>query len=515
MNNPNSYGSSSDILGHPRGLPSLFFTEMWERMSYYGMRALLVLFMVAAIADGGLGIDEADAIAIYGLYTGAVYFMGLSGGWIADRLLGSQKAIWYGAIIIMCGHIVLAIPSEKSFFIGLVLVVLGTGLLKPNISALVGLLYKGGDPRRDAGYSIYYMGINIGSVIGNLVCGYLQVAYGYHWAFGAAAVGMALGLLVFRMTIDSLHGHGAKPSQPMNESGTKKAWGVIALVIAIIVSITVMGIAGFISFDPIIIAKYTAGIFTAIFFVYFGYIFFMGQLNGTEKKGMLALFLICVASALFWSGFEQAGGTLNLFAQKYTDRFIDDFEIPTAWFQGLNSVYIIVLSPFIAYLWMFLGKKVYNPTSGIKCAIGLLIMASGFLVMFSAASYAAQGLKVAPYWLVATYFLHSLGELFLSPIALSAVSKLSPKRFAGQLMGVFVLTYSIGNVVAGVLASGYDPKEVTNLPNLFYDIAIISLISGGVILALTIFVTQKWEKEADEANGNSPETQEAKAATAS
>ena len=503
MNDTPQHGSSTDIFGHPRGLITLFTTEMWERMSYYGMRALLVLFMTTAMQDGGLGITAANAAAIYGLYTGAVYFMGLSGGWIADRLIGGQKAIWYGAVIIMCGHIVLAIPSEQSFFVGLVLVVLGTGLLKPNISALVGLLYNSGDPRRDAGYSIYYMGINIGSVIGNLVCGYLAVTMGWHWAFGAAAVGMALGLLYFRTRIDSLEGHGAEAAEPMSPSATKKSWGVITAVLATIATITILGIAGVITFSPIVIAKYTAIAFTAIFFVYFGYIFFLGELNGTEKKGMLALFLICVASALFWSGFEQAGSSMNLFAQDHTDRFVKTFEIPTAWFQSLNSIYIIVLSPFIAALWINLGKKVYNPTSGIKCAIGLIIMASGFLVMFSAATYAAQGMKVAPYWLVATYFLHSVGELCLSPIALSAVSKLSPKRFAGQLMGVFVLTYSIGNIVAGLLATGYNPDDVSTLPGLYYDIALISMVFGGVILALAIFVTQKWEKQVDTNNEKS------------
>ncbi|WP_150138609.1 peptide MFS transporter [Candidatus Enterovibrio escicola] len=514
MNTPTSFGASTDVLGHPRGLPTLFFTEMWERMSYYGMRALLILFMTTAMQDGGMGITAANAAAIYGLYTGAVYFMGLSGGWIADRLIGSQKAIWYGAIVIMCGHIVLAVPTEESFFVGLVLVVLGTGLLKPNISAMVGLLYKSGDPRRDAGFSIYYMGINLGSVIGNFVCGYLAVTKGYHWAFGAAAVGMALGLLYFRTKLDSLEGHGSEASEPMSESGTKISWSIVSLVLAGIATVTVLGIAGIITFAPVTIAGYTAIVFTIIFFLYFGYIFFLGDLNGTEKKGMMALFLICVASTLFWSGFEQAGSSMNLFAQDHINRMWGNFEIPTAWFQSLNSIYIIVLSPFIAALWIHLGKKVYNPTSGIKCAIGLIIMASGFLVMFSAATYASQGLKVAPYWLVVTYFLHSVGELCLSPIALSAVSKLSPKRFAGQLMGVFVLTYSIGNIVAGLLATGYDPENVSTLPGLYYDIAMNSMLCGAVILLLMVFVTQKWEKEVESVANDSAEAKPT-AATAS
>lgn len=494
-----------DFLGHPGGLMTLFFTEMWERMSYYGMRALLVLFMTASIQEQGLGITVASATAIYGLYTGFVYFMGLPGGWLADRLLGGQKAVWYGGIIIMSGHIVLAIPHDYSFFIGLILVVLGTGLLKPNIGAMVGQLYSAQDPRRDAGYTLYYMGINIGSIIGYGVCGYLQVEMGYHWAFGAAAVGMGIGLIQYRKTIHKLEGAGAKPLLAMSESGQKKAWLAIGAFLVSLTVVTALMLTGKLSFDPVTLAQYTALFITAVFLAYYASVYIFGDLNGDEKRRLGALFLVCLASICFWAGFEQAGSSLNLFGRDYTDRMIGAFEIPPAWFQSANSFFIIVLSPFVAALWVNLAKRMITPSYGIKCALGLIIMATGFIVMFFAAQIAASGLKVAPYWLVATYFLHTVGELCLSPVALSAVSKLSPKRYAGQMMGVFVLTYSIGNVVAGLLAGHFDPEKVDQMPNLYLQISFFT-IAVGIVVALITLKTRHWEKlannEPDEPVGN-------------
>ncbi|MEM7359790.1 MAG: peptide MFS transporter [Pseudomonadota bacterium] len=496
MNQPINQSLNTGFYGHPSGLKTLFFTEMWERMSYYGMRALLVLFMTATLQEGGLEITTASAVAIYGLYTASVYFMGLPGGWIADRLIGGQKAIWYGGIIIMCGHIVLAIPSEDTFFIGLILVVLGTGLLKPNISALVGQLYSLEDQRRDAGYAIYYMGINIGSLIGYTVCGYLASEVGWHWAFGAAAVGMALGLVQYRLTLNNLEGKCAEPQAVMSASGNRNSWGAIAAFIVVLVAITGLTMSGSIVIDPVATARYTAIAFTLMFALYFGAIFFFGNLNTVEKKGMGALLLVCIASACFWSGFEQAGSTLNLFARDYTDRMVGGFEVPPAWFQNTNPFFIIVLTPFFAALWINLGKRMVSPSYGIKCAVGLIIMACGFIVMFYAAQIAASGLKAAPYWLIMTYFLHTVGELCLSPIALSAVSKLSPARFAGQMMGVFVLTYSIGNIIAGLLAGNFDPNNVAEMPNLYMQIVTFSIGIGAVVLLLGMF-TRKWESEVE------------------
>ncbi|ARD43599.1 peptide MFS transporter [Colwellia sp. PAMC 21821] len=484
--------NSEAFYGHPGGLKTLFVTEMWERMSYYGMRALLVLFMTATLQEGGLGITIASATAIYGLYTGTVYFMGLPGGWIADRLLGGQRAVWYGGIIIMFGHIVLAIPNDKTFFIGLILVILGTGLLKPNIGAMVGQLYSENDKRRDSGYAIYYMGINLGSFIGYLICGYLATDFGWHYAFGAAAIGMAAGLIQYKMTTQKLEGVGAKPVAPLSAIGQRNSWMVIVAGLVSIAVITLLTFQGVIVIDPIALAQYVAVAFTLIFVVYYAVIYFCSGLTGNEKKKLWALLLICIASACFWSGFEQAGSSLNLFARDYTDRMIGSFEIPTAWFQFSNSMFIVLLSPFFAAFWIKLGQRMVTPAYGIKCAAGLIIMASGFIVMFFAAQYAASGLQVAPGWLITTYFLHTVGELCLSPIALSAVSKLSPRRFAGQMMGVFVLTYSIGNIISGLLAGNYDPNNVEQIPALYIQISLFS-IGIGIVILLVGLKSRFWE----------------------
>jgi len=487
----------STFLGHPGGLTTLFFTEMWERMSYYGMRGLLVLFMTAALQEGGLGLTVASAAAIYGLYSGSVYFMGLPGGWLADRLMGGQKAIWYGGIIIMIGHIILAIPHDSSFFIGLVFVVLGTGLLKPNITTMVGQLYSPEDARRDSGYAIYYMGINVGSLIGYLVTGYLMTNVGWHWAFGAAAVGMALGLIQYKITINKLKGVGSTPPDPLSESGQKRSYLAIVVFLIALVVVGSGLYSGAIAFNAVVVAQYTAIAFTIVFGIYFSLIYFKGELTLNEKKRLRALLLICVASACFWSGFEQGGSSLNLFAQDYTDRMIGGFEVPTTWFQSVNSFFIILLTPFFAALWINLGKRVMPPSYGAKTAVGLIIMATGFIVMFFAAQYAASGLKVAPYWLIATYFLHTVGELTLSPVALSAVSKLAPRRFAGQLMGIFVLTYSIGNVIAGLLAGNFDPSQVDQIPSLYIQISLFS-IGIGIVIYLVSMKTGAWERLADD-----------------
>lgn len=498
MNQTDTNPLNTAFFGHPKGLQTLFFTEMWERMSYYGMRILLVLYMTASMQEGGLELSVAAAGAIYGLYTGSVYFMGLPGGWIADRLIGGQKAIWYGGITIMIGHIILAIPVDGTFFIGLIFVVLGTGLLKPNISAVVGQLYSIEDKRRDAGYAIYYMGINLGSFIGYIVCGYLSTAFGWHWAFGAAAVGMAIGLVQYRKTLGNLEGVSAQPVARLSDVGDRNSRLAIGGFLLVLALVTWLMINGTLKFNPVELAKSVAVIFTVVFIIYFAAVFFLGKLNAYEKRGMLALLLVCVASACFWSGFEQAGSTLNLFAQNYTDRMIGSFEIPTGWFGSANALFIVLLTPFFAAIWINLGKRMVTPAYGIKCAVGLMIMASGFLVMFFAAQIAASGLKAAPYWLILVYFLHTVGELCLSPIALSAVSKLSPRRFIGQMMGVFVLTYSIGNIIAGLLSGSFDPENVAEMPNLYLQIATFSIGIGAVILLLGMF-TKKWEKEVEEA----------------
>jgi POT family proton-dependent oligopeptide transporter len=325
---------------------------------------------------------------------------------------------------------------------------------------------------------------------------------GYHWAFGAAAVGMGIGLIQYKLTLGNIKGISDKPVVPLTPNGQKTAYAVIGSVLLAMAALTFFVYTGIVAFDPVVVAQQVAIAITCIFLLYFGYIFFFGKLDGNEQRRMGALFLICLASTCFWAGFEQAGSSLNLFGQDYTQRMMGTFEIPPAWFQSANSIFIIILSPFFAYMWMALGKRMIEPSYSVKCAVGLIIMASGFIVMFFAAQLAASGLKVAPYWLVATYFLHTVGELWLSPVALSAVSKLSPQRFAGQMMGVFVLTYSIGNVVAGLLAGNFDPNKVEDMPSLYLQISLFT-ISIGIVIFLFTFKTKKWEKLADHPDENS------------
>jgi POT family proton-dependent oligopeptide transporter len=484
------------FFGHPKGLLTLFLTEMWERMSYYGMRGFLILFMTTAIMGGGLEFDDATATAIYGLYTGSVYFTGLAGGWIADRLIGSQKAVWYGGILIMCGHLVLAIPSTNTFFIGLIFIVLGTGLLKPNITAMVGGLYESGDERRDAGYTLYYMGINIGSIIGYLGCGFMAEKVGWHWGFGLAALGMAIGLVQYRFTILNLKGVGAEPVVRLQPKAQTISWGVIAAFLLAVVCVTAAMMFGSLTINAVTLAGGVATVILTVFVLSFAAIFLFGNLSSHEKKRVTALLLICIASACFWSGFEQAGSSLNLFAERFTDRVVAGWEVPTSWFQLANSVILVVISPFMAALWINLGKRMLDPSYGIKCAIGLVIMGSGFIVMFYAAHSVASNMKAAPYFLIMTYFLHTVGELCLSPVALSAVSKLAPKRFTGQLMGVFILTYSIGSIIAGLVAGRFDPEKIEQMPGLYMNIFIFCALVGVGVFLFSL-VTRKWEKYAE------------------
>jgi len=355
--------------------------------------------------------------------------------------------------------------------------------------------------RRDSGYALYYMGINIGSVIGYTVTGYLAENVGWHWAFGAAAIGMAFGLIQFRITSGSLKGEGAEPTQPLSPAGARTAWFIIAGFLVTIAILTGLLITRVFTIDPVAIARYTAVLFVLFFFLYFGGIFMLGKLSAVEKKGMWALLVVCIASAIFWSGFEQAGSSLNLFARDYTDRMLGSFRIPTTWFQNANSTFIILLSPFFAAFWVWLGKRMVSPAYGVKCAIGLIIMASGFIIMFFAAHIAASGLKAAPYWRVMTYFVHTVGELVLSPVALSAVSKLSPKRFIGQMMGVFVLTYSIGNIIAGIFAGNFDHENVAEMPGLYLQIVQVSVVLG-VILLFVGLATKNWETEVQESKSS-------------
>lgn len=474
---------------HPTGLRTLFFTEMWERMSYYGMRALLVLFMVDTIENGGLGFSDQTATALYGLYTAAVYMVMLPGGWIADRLLGAQKTVWYGGITIMCGHFILAIPSFYTFFIGLLFVIIGTGLLKPNISAIVGELYLPNDPRRDAGFTIFYMGINLGGALGPLICSALgeSETFGWHYGFAAAGIGMLFGLAQFYISAQRLGDAGLKPSlnpdDPEDRKKIRTGWRFVLAGMGIVLIVTGLLLGQMISIDPQVLAENATFLIAAIAAAYFFYLFVFGELSEIEKKRLVVIIILFIASAIFWAGFEQAGSSLTLFAERYTDRMVGSFEIPAGWFQSLNPTFIIVLAPLYSALWIGLARRHMDPSTPAKFAIGLIILALGFAVMVGAAQLVVAGNKVLPTWLIFTYLLHTMGELALSPVGLSAMTKLAPKRYVGQMMGVFFLGASLGNIIAGLIAGEFKAEAVDQMPDLYIQIVWTSA-GCGLLLAL-------------------------------
>lgn len=469
---------------HPRGLCTLFFTEMWERFSYYGMRALLVLFMVDA-QRGGMKMDDRTATAIYGLYTAAVYLMSLPGGWLADRLWGAQRAVWFGGIIIAVGHFTLALPWAQTFYLGLILVVVGSGTLKPNMSGLVAELYPEGGARRDAGFTIFYMGVNLGAALGPLICGWLAKEWGWHYGFAAAGVGMVVGLVQFRVTRRHL---GSVGVQRGNESKLHMAERIILIGgIAAGLILIVLGLGAFLKIDPVLAARSMTYIILGVGGAFFAYAFFVCRKDRREKARVLMILVLFLSSALFWAGFEQAGSSFNLFAERYTVRYFEwcHYEIPAAWFQMLGPVFIIAFAPFFAHMWVWLARKSLEPSTPMKFAFGLLLLATGFVVMSGGAKYVASGQKVWPTWLITTYLVHTFGELCLSPVGLSSVTKLAPRRLAGQMMGVWFLATSLGNLLAGLLAGEFKPEALEQWPALYLKIVILPTIAGIVLLLLS------------------------------
>ena len=474
-----------EILNHPKGLRTLFFTEMWERMSYYGMRGILVLFMTASILEGGLQIDNVSASAIYGIYSACVYLVALLGGWLADRHIGQQKAILYGGMIIMLGHFLLAFTNLQTFYLGLIFVVLGTGLLKPNISAIVGGLYENDLNKKESGFTIFYMSINIGSVLGFFICGYLGENVGWHYGFGAAGIGMAFGLIQFILTKSNLGSIGLKPSIELSNEVKKKELRVFNIFMLIFFLIILLGLLGYVSFDPIPIANILTVIILFIAIMYFLYLFSFGNLSEEERKKIVLILVLFFGAAFFWSGFDQAGSSFNIFAKEYTDRIILGWEYPASWLQVLNPILVVILSPFMAYMWIFLGKRMLDPSLPFKFGLGLIFMAIGFLFIATGANVAMQEGMAGAKWLLLTYLFHTIGELTLSPIGLAAISNLSPKRFVGQMMGIWFLASSLGAIIAGLLSGQATYSGINSMPDLFNKIAITSSIIGLVLILVS------------------------------
>tara|TARA_B100000780_G_scaffold146146_1_gene102074 strand:+ start:511 stop:1983 length:1473 start_codon:yes stop_codon:yes gene_type:complete len=481
--------TSNTFFGHPIGLKTLFLTEMWERMSYYGMRALLVLYMTGAVSgfNPGLGWSQVDAQAIYGIYVGMVYFMVVPGGWIADNILGHQKAVLIGAFIIALGHFTLAIPIEQSFFLGLTFVVLGTGLLKGNISTIVGDLYKNLDDKRDSGYTIFYMSINIGSTLGFLICAYLGEKIGWHWGFGAAGVGMAFGIIQFIRSRDLLGEAGMHPNEMSDEKRSKLSKYMYASLVGMFVIIGA-GLMGLITVDPRVFAENFAYFLTIVAGVYFVYLFLFAGLTAIERKNLILLFLLFIGAAAFWAGFDQSAGSLNIFARDYTDLSVYGFIIPVGWLQFANPMFVVMFAPIFAGIWAYLARINLNPNLPIKFAIGLLFMALSFLVMIVAVDIALESSPVGMQWLVLTYLFQTWGELALSPIGLSAFSRYGPKRYMGQMFGLWFLASAIGGVMAGLLGGEALDGGLETISPVFSFMIQYYLVIAAILIGLSFVI---------------------------
>jgi proton-dependent oligopeptide transporter, POT family len=500
---------TSGFGGHPRGLPTLFFTEMWERFSYYGLRPLLVLFMSAALLDGGFGFERGEASAIVGIYGASVYLASLPGGWIADRLLGLRRAILYGAICISAGHISIGLSAfaggKLTFFLGLILIVCGTGLLKPNISAIVGDLYPEGGARRDAGFSIFYMGINLGAFLGFTITGLLGEKVGWHWGFGAAGVGMLIGCAVFATRAGKTLGDiGLHPTRHPDPAIQAKQEGRVKLVlglgVAVLALVIVLAALGVITINAQAVGEYMAYALIGLAVVFFGYVFLAGGLDSDEKKRVLVIAVLFVFASIFWSAFEQAPTSLNLFARDFTERTMFGWEIPVTWFQSFNAIFIILLSPVFAALWTTLGRKKRDISSPVKFSLGLAFAGLGFLLMIPAANLIVSGggaAKVGAWWLIGSYFFQTVGELCLSPVGLSSMTKLSPRRYVGQMMGIWFLASAIGNLIGGLVGRFVDPEKLEQMPMLFTYTA-GALLAAAVVLGLLAIPIRKMLKEVDQ-----------------
>ncbi len=412
---------------HPRGLYLLFFVEMWERFSYYGMRSLLVLYLISAQewADG-------RAYSLYGTYSSLVYVTPLIGGWLADRLLGTQRSLVIGGLIITLGHFTLAFSGlgMETFYAGLAFIIIGTGFFKPNVSTIVGQLYAENDPRRDAGFTTFYMGINLGALLGTLICGYLGERIGWHWGFGSAGIGMGCGIIGF-MAFRSQYLGG------VGEFPTPRKVADLAL--------------------------------------------HAQPLSYEERQRITVLFIATFFVVLFWTAFEQAGSSMNVFALRHTDRMFGTFEVPASWFLSINPAVIIIFAPLFSWFWLQLGAKGKEPHTIVKMGLGLILLGCGFGLMTLGGRSADAGTLVSPFYLVMAYLVITWGELCFSPVGLSLVTKLAPLKFASLLMGTWFLANAAANKLAGILATMTDNVGSFTA---FFSIFVVSSIGAGLLLLL-------------------------------
>jgi proton-dependent oligopeptide transporter, POT family len=444
------------LFGHPRGLGLLFMTEMWERFSFYGFRALLILYLVNA-----LQWDTASAANLYGTYTMSVYVTPIIGGYLADRFIGTRRSLVIGGIIIALGHFALAFPGMQMFYAGLTLIIIGTGFFKPNVSTMVGQIYREGDSRRDAGFTIFYMGINLGAFLGPLVCGYLAQTpgYGWHWGFAAAGVGMVLGLIVYVAFRDKyLPGIGVREKDVPKPGALMEAMDRAAIWQSLVGAAAGLLIGGFTTGWSILGIVMGAIIGAALGLAILGS-------QGEERRRVIALFIVAFFVVFFWAAYDQSGSSMSLFADRNTNLHLGSMTLRSSWFQSVNPAVILLFAPLFAWLWLRLGKIGYEPSTALKMVIGLALLGIGFVFLVIGGRHADSGALVSPLWLVAAFTFHTWGELCLSPVGLSYVTKVAPVRFASLLMGVWFLANGVADKIAGWLASftpttGAEPAQV-------------------------------------------------------
>ena len=468
------------ILGQPLGIATLFLTELWERFTYYGIQSLLILFMVAPAASGGLGLGDKASASVYGLYVGSTYLFGLLGGWIADRLAGAQRTVVAGGILIALGNTLLALGTTSIFFVGLLVIATGVGLLKPNVSALVAALYPEGGARRDAGFSIFYMGINTGGFLGPVIVPVIATAFGWRCGFGVTAAGMTAGVVTFLYMRRFLGGAGlaVAPAQ-------RASWTPILVLTALLTAAVLLTVSGAVHTDAALLASGASWVFALLAVGYFAYLLFFAGLDPAERRRVLVMVALFAGSVTFWAGYFQQGATFNLFAARYTDMDLFGWNAPPGILQAMNSLFVIILAGLFAALWLALGRRQRDPPAAAKFGVALLLLGLGFLVMYVASLRVLAGHQVLSTWLICTYFLHVSGEMFLSPVGLSNMSKLVPPRFVGQAMGMWFLSLALGGNLTGQLTGQYDASHLESLPALFLKIFWYGVIAGIVMLLLT------------------------------
>ncbi len=474
------------FVGHPKGLFTLFFTEFWERFSYYGMRAILIFFMYYELHEGGLGLDRGTANSIMAIYGSMVYMSGILGGWIADRILGTRRTIFYGGVFIMLGHFLLALPGGVSMlFVSMFFIVIGTGLLKPNISSIVGDMYAETDSRRDAGFSIFYMGINMGSFLAPLIVGTIGQKYNFHLGFGVAGIGMLVGLIIYKLTEKKYLGiAGLQVNNPLLPEERKKVFtrfGIIALLIIIAGAIGIK--TGVLTMNVFSFIITTLGI--VIPTVFFIYMYRSEKTTKDEKSRILAYIPLFISAVMFWAIQEQGATILATFADGRTQLDIGGFHIQSSWFQSLNPLFVVTMAPLFAMLWLKWGDK--QPSTPRKFAYALFFAGMSFVVMMIPAYLSGGKDLVSPLWLVLSFFLVVVGELLLSPVGLSATTKLAPKAFAAQTMSLWFLTSAAAQAINAQLVKVY---EVVSEFTYFGFLGSLSIVLGIIILILSPIISK-------------------------